>query len=139
MLKKNIKENGRSFKFSKVLCFNQQLVKDFVYKNKIPKLGKSLNREQRVYLKIEKQLINLSNKDLEDFGNTNEDYPTKILYSAMERVAGSSLSLILDDRKFENKLDERIKNYSRVYYKITSRYKLPTIRIIPFLTRLIFM
>jgi len=91
----------------------------------------------RVYLEIEKELGNLKEEKLDDYSTAKEDYHNQLLYPAIERAAGNSLTDIASDRKFQKKLIEKIREYTNVYYKIAYKYKLPTIRIIPFLIRLI--
>lgn len=68
---------------------------------------------------------------------TKEDYHNQLLSPAIERVAGNSLTKIDDDKEFETRLTDQINRYTSVYYKVAYKYKLPTIRIVPFLLRLI--
>ncbi len=66
-----------------------------------------------------------------------EENQSFLLSLAIERVVGSTLGNVKDDNVFEEKLNQRIKDYHRIYYKTAYKYRLPTMRIIPFLLRLI--
>jgi len=66
-----------------------------------------------------------------------EEYEYALLSPAIERVVGNSLTNIKDDDKFETKLIERKRVYTQWYYAVACKYRLPTLRIIPFLSRLI--
>jgi len=91
----------------------------------------------KIYLEIEKELRNVVDEKLDEYSTAKEDYQRQLLLPAIERAAGNSLRKIEDDRKFEIKLGERIKEYGNIYYKVAYKYKLPTMRIVPFLLRLI--
>lgn len=66
-----------------------------------------------------------------------EDYEYALLSPAIERVVGNTLIRINDDYEFEIKLHESERLYTRWYYSIAYHYRLPTLRIIPFILRLI--
>ncbi len=91
----------------------------------------------KIYLEIEKELEKLKEEKLDEYSTAREDYQHQFLYPAIERATGKSLADISSDRKFQQKLGEKIREYTHAYYKVAYKYKLPTIRIIPFLIRLI--
>lgn len=124
-------------KLSRCLGFSCKLISQFLLKNKIPKSPKQLQRDHRIYLKIENQLVSLAKEKLDKSLVVYEDSQSFLLSLAVERVAGSTLGNVKDDFVFEQKLNQRIKDYHRIYYKVAYKYRLPTIRIIPFLLRLI--
>jgi len=74
---------------------------------------------------------------LDEYSTANQDYQHQLLYPAIERAAGNLLTDAVSDRKFQELLIEKIKEYTSTYYKVAYKFKLPTIRIIPFLIRLI--
>lgn len=93
----------------------------------------------KIYLKIEKQLILLiQDKKLKD-NYVTEEYEHALLAPAIERVAGDSVSNIKSDTRFEMKLIERRRVYNHWYYAVAYKYRLPTLRIIPFVSRLLKM
>jgi len=91
----------------------------------------------RIYLEIENELGRLKEEKLDDYLTVKEDYHNQLLYPAIERAAGNSLTNIASDREFQEKLQEKVRKYTMTYYKIAYGYKLPTIRIVPFILRLI--
>ena len=91
----------------------------------------------RVYLEIENELRKLKEEKLDEYSTANQDYQHQLLYPAIERAAGNSLTDTVSDRKFQEQLIEKIKEYTSTYYKVAYKYKLPTIRIVPFILRLI--
>ncbi|PIP14709.1 hypothetical protein COW98_04200 [Candidatus Roizmanbacteria bacterium CG22_combo_CG10-13_8_21_14_all_35_9] len=129
---------------SKVLLFNKKDLDIFVFNkiktnkaNKIIILELTSDEKIASYLQIEKELINLM-KERDDKENlVNDDYHHALLEPAIERVAGNNLSHIESDRWFDKRLTELKKKYHRWYYDIAYKYKLPTMRIVPFLLRLI--
>jgi hypothetical protein len=66
------------------------------------------------------------------------EYEYALLEPAIEHVVGEDLSDIEDDREFDEHLSRFKTLYKNWYYKIAAKYRLPTLRIIPFLLRLIF-
>ena len=91
----------------------------------------------KIYLKIEKQLILLiQDKKLKD-NYVTEEYEYALLAPAIERVAGDSVSNVKSDALFESKLIERRRIYNYWYYSVAYKYRLPTLRIIPFISRLL--
>ncbi len=90
-----------------------------------------------IFLAIEKEIIDISEKGLIEDLLEIDDYRGATLDSAVERAAGNKLAAINDDNDFNIKLSELKKSYLRCYYHVAYRYKLPTIRILPFILRLI--
>lgn len=91
----------------------------------------------KTYLEIEKELTLLTEEKLDEYSTAKEDYQRRLLSPAIERAAGNSLINVKNDQKFNKKLKEKIKRYTNIYYKVAYKYKLPTIRIVSFLLRLI--
>lgn len=131
-------------KLSKTLLFNERILGFFL----TPRFSsKEVNRvikeivddrdKIKVYLKIEKQLSFLIQDRGEKGSNVLDEYEYALLSPAIERVAGDSISNIKSDSRFERELSERKRIYNLWYYSIARKYRLPTLRIIPFLSRLI--
>ncbi len=96
------------------------------------------NSEIPIFLAVEKEMIEITdNRFMEELLEV-EDYTSGILESAIERAVGNKLTNITDDSKFNQKIFELSKIYRGCYYRVAYRYKLPTIRIVPFIQRLIF-
>jgi len=95
------------------------------------------NSEIPIFLAVEKEMIEITdNRFMEELLEV-EDYTGGILESAIERAVGNKLTNISDDSKFNQKIFELSKIYRSCYYRVAYRYKLPTIRILPFIKRLI--
>jgi hypothetical protein len=91
-----------------------------------------------VYLLVEKQLCQLYKEKTKSLNSDFAgDYETGLLDLALERVSGNVISDIKNDRKFDEQLTLWKTTYKSWYYQIACKYRLPTIRIIPFLLRLI--
>lgn len=92
-----------------------------------------------IYLAIENELILLamtkSNKS--DFNDSDYEEELALFSLAIERVVGNNLEDVEDDLVFKQQLEILKRKYHYWYYKTAYRYKLPTIRITPFLLRLI--
>lgn len=97
------------------------------------------NDKIKIYLQIEKQLILLIQDRKLKESYVTEEYEYALLSPAIERVVGNSLTNIKDDGKFEIKFIERKRVYTQWYYAVAGKYRLPTLRIIPFISRLIRM
>ncbi|MBU2632600.1 hypothetical protein KKG52_02680 [Patescibacteria group bacterium] len=101
---------------------------------------RALDKEKiKIYLAIENELIFLSiarnNKSY--FKDSDYEEEFALLSMAIERAAGNSLKEIKDDFIFSKQLEVLQRKYTYWYYKTAYRYKLPTIRIVPFILRLI--
>lgn len=128
---------------SKTLLFNSNQVRCFVLhktcKRKFLKANNAnpeISKKIEVYLKIEKQLCALYQEKIHA-DDLSGDYEYGLLDLAIERVAGNSLAQIANDREFDAKLPIHKAFCEHWYYDITRTYRLPTIRIIPFILRLI--
>lgn len=129
---------------SKVLLFNGKDLDFFVFNkietNKTNKIIISeITGDEKIatYLQIERELINLRKEKNDKESFISDDYRYALLEPAIERVAGNNLSHIESDRWFDKRLTELKKKYHHWYYNIAYTYKLPTMRIVPFLLRLI--
>jgi len=91
----------------------------------------------RIYLKIEKQLTLLIRDKHDKDGYVLEEYENALLALAIERVSGDSVSNIKNDDKFEKELANRKQIYNYWYYSVARKYRLPTLKIIPFVSRLL--
>jgi len=93
----------------------------------------------KIYLAIESELISLTiarnNKSYLKDSDYEEEFA--LLSIAIERAAGNSLKDIEDDFLFKGRIEELKRKYQYWYYKTAYKYKLPTIRIAPFILRLI--
>ncbi len=110
--------------------------------NKTLTLNKTVRDKEKikVYLAVENELITLSaSKTNRSSSFFNPDYEDEsaILSIATERVVGNKLINIEDDFVFEAQREILQKQYLWWYYQIAWKYKLPTIRIVPFVMRLI--
>lgn len=123
---------------SRILFFsNKNLMMFFIFNIKPKCPLKRTPSQIKIYLEIEKELSRVANEKLDEHSTAKEDYQRQLLHPAMERVAGNSLGKIKDDYEFDTMLAIRINDYGKIYYKVAYKYKLPTIRIVPFLLRLI--
>lgn len=71
------------------------------------------------------------------FKDSDYEKELALLSLAIERVVGNNLKNIEDDSLFKQQLEDFKRKYAYWYYKTAYKYKLPTIRIVPFLLRLI--
>lgn len=123
-----------------VLRFKYKKVTDFVLFDIKPKCPyQRLPKFLRIYLEVEKELLKLSEEKLDEYSTASEDYKRQLLFPAVERAAGNSLGKIKDDHEFDTRLGTQINEYRNIYYKIAYEYRLPTIRIVPFILRLILL
>lgn len=93
----------------------------------------------RVYLSIENELIKLviAKQNKSDYADPDYELEHALLSIAIERAVGNSLKDIEDDSIFVEQSEELKRKYIYWYYKTACKYKLPTLRIIPFVLRLI--
>jgi len=131
-------------KLAKSLLFKEALLLYFLSpkysKREVNKIIKGTTDDKnkiKIYLKIEKQLTLLIQAKSEKESYVLEEYEYALLAPAIERVAGDSVSNIKSDTRFERELTERRRIYNQWYYSVARKYRLPTLRIIPFLSRLI--
>ncbi len=108
---------------------------------KIFPLNKKMQDKERIkaYLSVENELIQLSiaKQHQSDYTNPDYDFEFACLSIAIERAVGNRLINIRNDSVFDNQLEILQKLYRGWYYKVAWKYKLPTMRIIPFVWRLI--
>lgn len=103
----------------------------------VKKLPKTEKHKVVAYLEIERELCSIiqqRSKYDEFFG---EDYEGPLLSLAIERAIGNALCEIENDQEFEEKRFLLERQYHNWYYWVAWRYKLPTLRILPFLFRLL--
>ena len=126
-------------KLAKLLSFNYTLLRKWVVLDKTCALSKKISAEDKikVFLSVERELTTLKAVEQDKESLIDKDYESATLISAIERAAGNSLRDIDDDFVFEEQLEELQRKYRRLYYKTTYEYKLPTLRIIPFILRLL--
>lgn len=143
-IKESKDPNGLVKKLSKTLLFNEHILGFFLspkFSNKeINRIIKEIVDDKdkiKIYLKIEKQLTLLIQDKGEKESYVLEEYEYALLAPAIERVAGDSVSNVKSDIRFERELAERKRIYNLWYYSVARKYRLPTLRIIPFLSRLI--
>jgi hypothetical protein len=93
----------------------------------------------KIYLCIEDELIQLARAKWRKSDYVDLDYEDEsaTLSFAIERAVGNCLSDIDDDFIFEQQSENLRVTFRKTYYKTAWRYKLPTLRIIPFILRLI--
>ena len=118
----------------------EPLWKAIVLKKFQPLNKRIINKEKiRIYLAIENELILLSmvRSNKSDFKDSDYEEDLALLSMAIERATGNSLREIKDDLVFSKQLEVLQRKYVYWYYKTAYKYKLPTIRIAPFILRLI--
>lgn len=120
-----------------VLDFNFRKLERFINDDLIPTCPyKRLPNRLKIYLEIEKELSVLVEEKLDEYSTALEDYQRQLLAPAIERAAGNLIEDI-DDREFDRIIEQQIRKYTYIYYRTTYKYKLPTLRIVPFIIRLI--
>jgi hypothetical protein len=128
-------------RLSRVLNFNYSPLWKAIILSKYQALGKKIAEEEKtnIFLSIERELIQLTIAKQNKSVIRNPDYESELalLSTAIERAVGNALKDIEDDFSFERKSEELKRKYIYWYYRIAYRYKLPTLRIVPFVLRLI--
>ena len=135
-------------RLAKALLFKEFMLYRFIVMNKyqqqifkIKVKDSNLVNTKRVsiYLQIEHELFILMQmkKNKSKFSEFEYERGNTLLSLAIERVAGNNLKNIKDDNEFEKKLLMLMKSYQHWYYCVAYRYKLPTLRILPYVIRLI--
>lgn len=123
---------------SSILWLDPEDLKSFIILNTKPKLPvQRLRANLKLYLEIEKELFLLSKEKLDEYSTAKADYQRQLLLPAIERAAGNVLNSTNDDQEFQEELETLKKKYRAVYYKVAYSYSLPTIRIVPFILRLV--
>ena len=135
---KGKKLTGAIKRLSVVIDYRYSQVDNFIVLDLKPiSPHKRLPSSLRIYLEIESELVKLSEEKLDEYSTASEDYHNQLLFPAIERTAGNSLTNVSSDHEFQEQLQDRIREYTNVYYKVVYKYKLPTIRIVPFILRVI--
>lgn len=128
-------------RLSRVLNFDYQLLWQFIIMGKTFRLNSKVKAsdEIKVYLDIENELILLAIAKQNRSNYADPDYESEfsLLSVAIERSAGNKLKDMEDDYSFGQQCEELQRQYIYGYYKTAYRYKLLTIRIVPFVLRLI--
>lgn len=125
-------------RISVVMNFNQSHIKNFVLTgNKPPQPYLRIPSSLRIYLEVEKELLKLSEERLDEYSTTIEDYQRQLFLPAIERAIGNLLTDVKNDERFQKLLEEKLKSTYYLYYKVVDKYSLPTMRVIPFLLRII--
>lgn len=131
-------------KLAKTLLFDEYILGFYLSpkfsKSDVDRIIKNIESDKekiKIYLEIERQLTILIQDKGEKESYVPEEYENALLSPAIERVAGDSVSNIQSDSLFEKKLIERKRIYTLWYYSVVRNYRLPTLRIVPFLARLI--
>lgn len=121
-----------------VLRFERKRTTDFVLFDIKPKCPyRRMPKSIKTYLEIEKELLKLSEEKLDKYSTALEDYQGQLLNPAIERAAGNFLSDVKNDNRFQKLFEEKVGSAHYDYYKVAYRYKLPTMRITPFIIRMI--
>lgn len=131
-------------RLSRILLFKKKdlniYILNKIFTNKAHQIISSVlidDEKITTYIQIEQELITLIKEKDNKENYINDDYHYALLEPAIERVAGNNLSYIESDRWFDKRLTELKKKYHRWYYNTAYIYKLPTMRIVPFLLRLV--
>lgn len=124
------------------LHFDYEVLWRSILLNKKPTLSKQVRSGDgiRFYLATEDELIALAESKRHrsrDFFDPDYENEFAVLSIAIERVAGNLLNNVEDDFVFDQQCEKMKKICLKWYYKIAYRYKLPTLRIVPFVLRLI--
>jgi hypothetical protein len=123
---------------SVIFDFRYDEISDFIVFDTKPKCPyQRLPNSLRVYLEIEKELSKLSEEKLDEYSTAMEDYQRQLLSPAIERAMGNLLEDVDDDLKFQRFLEEKSKSAIHTYYKVAYKYGLPTMRVVPFVLRLL--
>ena len=136
--KKAIPEISR---LSRTLSLPYNPLRETIILGKSFPLIKNLPDKERikVYLSVEHELIQLSivKQSRSDYSNSDYDFEFAFLSVAIERAVGNRLVNIKNDSVFDHQFEVLQNLYRRWYYKMAWKYKLPTMRIVPFVWRLI--
>lgn len=127
-----------AIKLATVLRFEQKQITDFVLFDVKPKCPyRKMPKSIRAYLEIEKELLKLSEEKLDEYSTALEDYQGQLLFPAIERAVGNFLIDVKNDGRFQKLFEEKIGSAHYDYYKVAYKYRLLTMRLVPFIIRLI--
>lgn len=130
-------------RLAKVLNFKYPALWKSIILNDKPSLSKKITDKEKVelFLSIENELTQLfmqKQKHQEsDYFDPDYEGEVALLSVAIERAIGDTLNDIEDDFTFATQSEELRRKYMYLYYKMAYRYKLPTLRITPFVVRMI--
>lgn len=128
-------------RLARTLNLNYGSLWEAIILNKNQSMDRKTGDEKRVklYLSVEGELISLVKAKQRQSDYTDPDYEEEfgLLTMAIERAIGNALYGVDDDLAFEQQFRELKKKYLYLYYKTAYKYKLPTLRITPFVLRLI--
>lgn len=129
-------------RLSHSLHFDYRLLWQAILLNKTQPLTKQVRSIDgiRIYLTVESELISLAaskRNRSRDFFDPDYENECTMLSIAIERAAGNLLDEVDDDFVFEQQMEDLQRICRKWYYKTAYRYKLPTLRIVPFVLRLI--
>lgn len=121
-----------------MLRFRHTDIEVFVlYPSSLNAVPEDLSPELQIFLNIEKELGSIAIEKLDEYSTAKDDLQRQMLLPAIERAVGNDLADIDDNREFENETEKKIQEYTCTYYKVAGKYRLPTMRIVPFILRLI--
>jgi len=126
---------------SKVLNLSYAELWKSILLNKTKTVNKKIIDKEKihVFLAIEHEIIQLAiqKQNKSDYFDPDYESDFALLNVAIERAVGNVLNDIEDDFYFTHQSEELKRKYTYLYYKIAHKYKLPTLRITPFILRLI--
>jgi hypothetical protein len=123
---------------AKMLRFRHKDLKEFII-NAVTYEGALVNLHPNleIFLEVESEFERIALEQLDSLSLTKDDYHKPTLLSALERTVGDSLGDIDDDTEFQTQLEERTKQHRYLYYKVAWKYRLPTMRNVAFIVRMI--
>ena len=130
-------------RLAKVLNFKYPALWKSIILNERPALSKKAAEKEKIeiYLSIEDELAQLfrqkQKQHKSDYFDPDYEGEVALLSVAIERAIGDALDNVEDDFAFATQSEELRRKYMYLYYKIAYKYKLPTLRITPFVIRLI--
>ena len=131
-LQSNKEKNRQTSRLAKILSLDTKLLKISL---KHPSFEGESNTT-KIYLQIEKEMRFLVAHREDGFSFVEEDYGHALLEPAIERVSGNALSKV-GDNGFAARHEQLKRKYTDIYYTVARKYKLPTVRVLPFILRLI--
>jgi hypothetical protein len=128
-------------RISRVLNLPHKPLRKAIALKKFHALSKKVQDKENIgiYLAIESEVTLLARAkgNKSDFKDSDYDEDFALLNLAIERTAGNNLKDVEDDLVFKRQSEELKRKYHYWYYKTAYKYKLPTIRIVPFILRLV--
>ncbi len=128
-------------RLARILNLNYIELREAIVLNKTKRLDREFadDKQIKLYISVEEEIISLAKAKQQESDYTEPDYEEEfgLLTMAVERAIGNALDDVDDDLVFEQQFGELKRKYLYLYYKTAHKYKLPTIRIVPFVMRLI--